>query len=44
MCLLRKITYGEFSEYIQEKKVQIEHAFSFVFVTFYANKQLTAAG
>ena len=25
MCLLRKITYGEFSEFIQEKKVHISY-------------------
>ena len=28
MCLLRKITYGEFSEFVQEKKVHILHSFS----------------
>ena len=28
MCLLRKITYGEFSEFVQENKVHIMYAVS----------------
>ena len=26
MCLLRKITYGEFSEFVQEKKITYSHS------------------
>ena len=34
MCLLRKITYGEFSEFVWEKKLHIDYILS-----FYARKK-----
>ena len=42
MCLLRKITYGEFSEFVREKKVHIvyTHCTRFVFHLF---KNLTVS-
>ena len=32
MCALRKITYGEFSEFVQEKKVHITYFYTSSFV------------
>ena len=49
MCLLRKITYGEFSEFIQEKKVHMMYVFETFkeyvllhFPTYFQNRAICA--
>ena len=44
MCLLWKITYGEFSEFIQEKKVHIMYTLHIDFNILFVLRYLVGVG